>query len=117
MFAARWALGARHDRVIRLARAYRSLTVLRELTVINNDVIVGVGRAPVKGCVGASARVDGSTEIPRLWRFHLAVMLLAVMLLAVRLLAVMLLAVRLLAVMLRNASQISLVAASSFGKY
>jgi hypothetical protein len=33
------------------------------------------------------------------------------------LLAVMLLAVRLLAVMLRNASQISLVAASSFGKY
>ena len=107
LFAARWALGARHDRVIRLARAYRSLTVLRGLTVINNDVIVGVGRAPVKGCVGASARVDGSTEIPRLWRFHLAVMLLAVMLLAVRLLAVM----------LRNASQISLVAASSFGKY
>jgi hypothetical protein len=39
--------------VIRLARAYRSLTVLRGLTVINNDVIVGVGRGTVKGCVGA----------------------------------------------------------------
>ena len=49
--------------VTRLARAYRLLTVLRGLTVINNDVIVGVGGGTVKGCVGACARVDRSTEI------------------------------------------------------
>jgi hypothetical protein len=46
-----------------LARAYRSLTVVRGLTVIDNDVIVGVGRGTVKGGVGASARADEATRV------------------------------------------------------